>query len=120
MDPTTSLAYTYQIIIRFDYGFQGMRKMEVQEAIKSRLEAMGILLALRYREPVSALLHKDTNSSLGILRITTSIMVRGLLLNVMQVQITVAIHKCLDPKMSSLFHMKRHRTMNWVGIMVRP
>lgn len=68
-DPATGLAHTYQIIIRFDYGFQGMRKLEVQEAAKSRFEVMNIPLAPRYREPVSAIIHKESKSWLGFLRV---------------------------------------------------
>ena len=69
VDNAIGLAHTYQIIIRFDYGFQGMKKIEVQEVAKSRLEAMGISLAPRYREPISALIHKETKNWLGFLRI---------------------------------------------------
>ena len=59
VDHSTGLSPTYQIVIRFDYGYQGMRKQEVQDAALSRLEAMGLQVAPRYREPISAIINKE-------------------------------------------------------------
>jgi hypothetical protein len=58
VDPVTSLARSYQIVIRFDSGYHEMKKAEVQEAAHARFDAMGIPLASRFREPVSALIHR--------------------------------------------------------------
>ena len=69
MDPATGLSPTYQIVIRFDYGYHGMRKHEVQDAALSRLEAMGIQIAPCYKESISAIINKETKTWLGFLRI---------------------------------------------------
>ena len=46
-----------------------MKKLEIQEAALSRLETMGIPIATRFREPISAIVNKDTKTWLGFLRI---------------------------------------------------
>ena len=69
VDAITSLSPTYQIVIRFDYVYQGMKKQEVQEATLSRLETMEIQVASRYRQPVSVIINKDTKTLLGFLQI---------------------------------------------------
>ena len=69
VDAVTGLSSTYQVVICFDHGYQGMKKQELQEAALSRLETMGIPVATRFREPISAIVNKDTKTWLGFLRI---------------------------------------------------
>ena len=69
VDDVTGLSPTYQVVIRFDHGYQGMKKQEIQEAALSRLETMGIPVATRFREPIFAIVNKDTKTWLGLLRI---------------------------------------------------
>ena len=69
MDSAIGLSPTYLIVIHFDYGYQGMRKQEVQEAPLFILEAMGIQVATRYREPILAIINKGTKTWLGFLHI---------------------------------------------------
>jgi hypothetical protein len=45
-----------------------MRKDDVQEAARARFEAMGIPLATRFREPISALINRHTKTWLGFLK----------------------------------------------------
>jgi hypothetical protein len=56
VDPVTGLSRSYQILIRFDSGYNTMRKDDVQEVARTRFQAMGIALANRIREPVSTLI----------------------------------------------------------------
>jgi hypothetical protein len=65
IDPTTGLARSYQIVIRFDSGYNDMTKNDVQDAARARFDAMGIALAQRFREPISALIHRQTKNWLG-------------------------------------------------------
>ena len=67
VDAVTGLSPTYQVVIRFDHGYQGMKKLEIQEASLSRLETLGILVATRFREPISIIVNKDTKTLLGFL-----------------------------------------------------
>ena len=67
VDPNTSLSNTYQILIHFDYGYQGMHKQEVQEAAAFRLDTLGIQIATCYCEPIFALVQKETKCWLGFL-----------------------------------------------------
>lgn len=69
IDPSTGLAYTQQIVIRFDTGYHEMKKSDVQTAALARFEAMGIPLASRFREPVSAIVHPLTKNWLGFLKV---------------------------------------------------
>ena len=69
IDSTTGLSHSYQILIRFDFGYHEMTKVEVQNAATARFDAMGIKLASRYREPVSALVHPQTKKWLGFLKV---------------------------------------------------
>lgn len=45
-----------------------MMKDDVQEVARARFEAMGIPLATRFREPVSALINRHTKTWLGFLK----------------------------------------------------
>lgn len=45
IDTTTCLFHSYQILIRFDYGYNEMTKVEVQDAAIARFDAMNIKLA---------------------------------------------------------------------------
>ena len=67
--PTTGLSHSYQILIRFDFGYHEMHKIDVQDAAIAHFEAMNIKLATRYREPVSALVHPQTKKWLGFLKV---------------------------------------------------
>ena len=67
VDAVTGLSPTCQVVIRFDHGYQGMKKLEIQEAALSRLETMGIPVATRFCEPISAIVNKDTKTWLGFL-----------------------------------------------------
>ena len=69
VDSSTGLSHTYQILIRFDFGYHEMKKVEVQNAAIARFKAMNIKLANRYREPVSALVHPQTKKWLGFLKV---------------------------------------------------
>lgn len=68
-DSTTGLSHSHQIVIRFDFGYQEMRKSEVQVAAIIRFETMGIPLSNRFREPVAALIHPHTKHWLGFLKV---------------------------------------------------
>lgn len=68
-DVSTSLSHTHQIVIRFDSGYHEMKKPEVQAAALARFESMGIPLANRFRELVSALVHPQTKNWLGFIKI---------------------------------------------------
>ena len=67
VDVVTGLSRTYQVVIRFDHGYQGMKKLEIQEVALSSLETMGIHVATKFREPISAIINKDTKTWLGFL-----------------------------------------------------
>jgi hypothetical protein len=69
VDPVTSLARSYQIVICFDLGYHEMKKAEVQEAAHARFDAMGIPLTSRFREPVFALIHHQSKAWLGFLKV---------------------------------------------------
>jgi hypothetical protein len=68
VDSIIGLSRSYQILIRFDSGYNEMRKDDVQEAARARFEAMGIPLATRFREPISALINRHTKTWLGFLK----------------------------------------------------
>ena len=65
VDAVTDLSPTYQVVIHFDHSYQGMKRLEIQEAALSRLETMGILVATRFREPIFAIVNKETKTWLG-------------------------------------------------------
>jgi hypothetical protein len=69
IDSITGLSHSYQILIRFDFGYNEMSKVDVQEAAIARFEEMNIPLSTRYREPVSALIHPHTKKWLGFLKV---------------------------------------------------
>jgi hypothetical protein len=69
VDPVTGLARSYQIVIRFDLGYHELKKAKVQEAAHARFDAMGIPLASRFCELVSALIHRQSKAWLGFLKI---------------------------------------------------
>lgn len=46
-----------------------MKKLDVQTAALARFESMGIPLANRLREPISALIHPQTKNWLGFLKV---------------------------------------------------
>ena len=69
VDTQTGLSHTHQIVIRFDTGYHEMTKPVVQAAALARFESMGIPLANRFREPVSALVHPHTKTWLGFLKV---------------------------------------------------
>lgn len=69
VDTLTGLSHSYQILIRFDFGYNEMNKIDVQEAATARFEAMNIKLATRYRELVSALVHPQTKKWLGFMKV---------------------------------------------------
>ena len=69
VDVVTGLSPIYQVVIFFDHGYQGMKKLEVQEVALSRLETTGIPVATRFREPISAIINKDTKTWLGFFQI---------------------------------------------------
>lgn len=69
IDPSTGLSKTHQILIRFDSGYQSMTKVDVQEAAIARFEAMGMKLSNRFREPVVALVHPQTKTWLGFIKV---------------------------------------------------
>ena len=52
VDPATGLSHSYEILIRFDFGYHEMSKQDVQDAAAAHFDAMNIKLATRYREPV--------------------------------------------------------------------
>jgi hypothetical protein len=56
-------------VIRFDSGYHEMKKAEVQEVAHARFDAMGIPLASRFCEPVSALIHRQSKAWLGFLKV---------------------------------------------------
>lgn len=66
---STGLSQSYHIIIRFDSDYHRMTKQEVQDAATARFAQMKIPLANRYREPVSAIVHRKTHGWLGFLRV---------------------------------------------------
>ena len=68
-DTTTGLSNSYQILIRFDFGYHEMTKVEVQDVAIARFEAMNIKLVTHYREPISALVHPQTKKWLGFLKV---------------------------------------------------
>ena len=69
IDTQSGLAHTHQLVIRFDFGYNDMKKPEVQAAALARFESMGIPLANRFREPVSAIVHPHTKNWLGFLKV---------------------------------------------------
>ena len=69
IDLITGLSPSYQILIRFDYGYNEMSKIKVQDAARACLDAMNIQLATRYRKPVLALVHPQTKKWLGFLKV---------------------------------------------------
>jgi hypothetical protein len=69
VDPGTGLSRSYQTLICFDYGYNEMRKDDVQEAAWARFEAMGITLANRFCKPVSALINHNTKTWLGFIKV---------------------------------------------------
>ena len=46
-----------------------MMKDDMQEAARARLEAMGIALATRFREPISAIINRHTKTWLGFIKV---------------------------------------------------
>jgi hypothetical protein len=69
VDPIIGLSRPYQILICFDSRYNEMQRDDVQEAAKARFEAMGIALANRFRELVSALINRHTKTWLGFLKV---------------------------------------------------
>jgi hypothetical protein len=69
IDTTTGLSHSYQILIRFDFGYNEMTKVDVQEAAIARFDAMNVKLATRYKESVSALVHPQTKKWLGFMKV---------------------------------------------------
>jgi hypothetical protein len=69
VDPITGLSRSYQILIRFDTGYNDMHKEDVQEAGRARFEAMDILLANHFRESVSAFINRQTKTWLGFIKV---------------------------------------------------
>ena len=69
VDVNTGLSHSYQILIRFDFGYNEMTKSEVQDAAIARFEAMDIKLATRYRKHVSAIVHPHTKKWLGFFKV---------------------------------------------------
>jgi hypothetical protein len=65
VDPIIGLSQSYQILIRFDIGYNDVCKEDVQEAARARFEAMDIPLANRFREPISAFINRQTKQCLG-------------------------------------------------------
>ena len=68
VDSITGLSHSYQILIYFESGYNEMMKDDVQEAARVRFEAMGIPLATRFRELVSALINRYTKTWLRFLK----------------------------------------------------
>jgi hypothetical protein len=69
VDSVTGLSHSYQILICFDFGYNEMSKVDVQEAAIACFEEMNIPLSTCYREPVSALIHPHTKKWLGFLKV---------------------------------------------------
>jgi hypothetical protein len=69
IDPKTRLSPTYQIVVKIDTNYRYYSKQDAQEATAARLEATRIPLSSRYREPISAIIDKETSKWLGFLRI---------------------------------------------------
>jgi hypothetical protein len=68
IDSIIGLSRSYQILIRFDSGYNEMQKDDVHEAAKARFEAMDIALASRFRKPISVLINQHTKTWLDFLR----------------------------------------------------
>lgn len=69
IDAHSGLAHTHQIVIRFDSNYNEMKKQDIQVAALARFESMGIPLANRFREPISALVHPITKNWLGFIKV---------------------------------------------------
>jgi hypothetical protein len=69
VDSITGLSRSYQILIRFDSGYNEMQKDDVHKAARARFEAMDIVLASRFREPISVLINRHTKTWLGLLKV---------------------------------------------------
>ena len=66
---TFGLSHSHQIVIRFDFGYQLMKKQEVQAAAMVSSESVGIPFANRFRKPVAALIHPQTKNWLGFIKV---------------------------------------------------